>query len=855
MRNESRQRTAISVLVCLLFLAPLALMTGPVGASTTITTLAGGAKDMNITFSMAGTDTTPHLSIPKGCTITSATISLEGKYLKSANPSTVDFTYNDTTNNLVYVGTTAENLSASTKDPSQWQGGGAKDGSPLANDDGVYLDNMNKMFAYSYEQFKFKVDMADITQITIEWNGYAWYSSGVSINNDIGAQLFIWNNNTLAWEELGHYNGGHGTTYKDAWIKKTLTGSLDDYIYNADSIRVVGSNWYSGQAMISDIASDFIKATVTGKTITFPKDVKVDVGNDGTNEWTHNGLLIGMDTFSGDAFKGPLQTIVTLQGKGHGNLDIPLAVSTTNPGIIRVGNISITLDEYVNTAPEALDIPSTFHFAEDTDALNLINVTHYFIDDIDTTWEMTYTLVNESDPQLLHATVSTHGLMSFTTPTDNWFGNATFKVSAKDTNGLTATSQAFTVAVDPVPDAPVLKPIGHLNFTEDKPSTIQLSATDPDSLFGGFDPFTYSAVFTKGTPFFTLNTKSGNTAFKPTEDQTGDFTVTFTVTDSHGLSDSEDVDITVINVNTPPLLGALGKQTLDEKTPYDLQLTATDTDKVDKDALKFSVVFLDNTSMFTMADDGHVAFTPTQDMVGTHHVRFIVTDTVGNKDQKEVIFEVRNVNDPPAIKAIADQKVNRNTPFSLKVEATDPDIGHANEVLTYADDSKILEIDEMTGWINFTPTTGQVGKYTIKITVTDLAGATASTTMKLEVVLNNTAPDAKIIVTGNKTKVKEGAAFILTAKATDKDNDPLSYKWLEGTKELGTEKELTLKGLKAGKHTVTLEVSDGITKTTVSQVLTVEKGGIGIPGFDAGTALMALAVVGMVLFVTTRKRQ
>jgi hypothetical protein len=854
MPNEIRPRPFVYVLVCLLFLTPLAMIGGPVGASTTITTLAGGAKDTNITFSNPGTDTSAHLALPKGCTITGATISLEGKYLKASTPTTVELTFNDTDNNVVWTGTTAENLSVSVKGPGQWQGG-VQGGGALANDDGVYLDNMNKMAAFSYEQFKFKVDMVDLTEITIEWNGYAFYSSGVAITNDIGAQLFIWNNNTQLWEELGHYDGGHGTTYKDAWIKKTLTGSLDDYLFNVNEIRVVGSNWYSGQAMLSDIASDFIKAKVTGKTVNYPEDVKLDVGNDGTFEWTHSGFLIGMDTFSGDNFKGPLQSIVTLQGPGHGTIDITLAVSTTSPGVIRVGNISITLDEYVNTAPEVLDIPSTFHLAEDTDAPNLINVTHYFVDDIDKTWDMNFALVNESDPQFLHATVSTHGLMSFTTPTENWFGNATFKVSAKDTYGLTTTSQAFTVAVDPVADAPVLKPIGHLNFTEDKPGTIQLSATDPDTLFGGSDPFTYSAVFTTGTPFFTLNTKSGNTAFKATEDQTGDFTVTFTVTDSHGLSDSEDVDITIINVNTPPILGALGKQTLDEKKPYDLQLTATDTDKVDKDNLKFSVVFLENMTLFTMADDGHIAFTPTQEMVGTHHVRFIVTDTVNNKDQKDVIFDVKNVNDPPAIKSIADQKVNRNTRFSLKVEATDPDIGYANEVLTFADDSKMFDIDEESGWINFTPTTAQVGKYTIKVTVTDLAGASASTTFKLEVVLNNTAPEAKIIVIGNKTKVKEGTAFLLTAQATDKDNDPLTYKWLEGTKELGTDKDLTLKGLKAGKHTVTLEVSDGITKTTVSQVVTVEKGGIGMPGFDAGTALLALAVVGLALFTMTRTRK
>jgi hypothetical protein len=844
--------------VCVLFLAPLALISGPVGASTTITTLSGGATSADITFQAAGTDTSAHLALPKGCTISSAAISFEGKYVKAASPSTVEYTYNDTDNNGAWSGTASENMSTSLKGPSFWEAT-VKDSSPLANDDGVYMSDSNKAAQYTYQQFKFKVDMVDITDITIQWNGYAHILSvagGTISTYAIGAQLFIWNNNTLAWEELGFYNDGHGNKVNDRWINKTLSGASDDYLYNQDEIRVLGSNWYTEpKPGSSTIYSDFIKAKVTGKPVSYPKDVALDVGNDGSVDWTHNGFLTGTDTYSGDGFKAVLQALIGLHGLGHGTFDIPLAVSTTNPGIVRVGNISITFDDYVNEAPEESNIPSTFHLNEDTDAANLINITHYFSDDMDKAWDMTYTLVNESDPQFLHATISTHGLMSFTTPTDNWFGNATFKVSAKDTNGLTTTSQAFTVAVDPVADRPVLKTIGHLSFTEDKPGTIQLSATDPDSLFGGSDPFTYSAVFTKGIPLFTLNTKSGNTAFKPTEDQTGEFTVNFTVTDSHGLSDSKDVDITVINVNTPPIIGALGKQTLDEKKPYGLQLTATDTDKIDKDHLMFTVQFLDSMTLFTMADDGHISFTPTQEMVGTHHLRFTVTDTMGNKDQKDVVFEVRNVNDPPTVKPIADQKVNRNTPFSLKVEATDPDIGHANEVLTCADDSKMFDINEESGWINFTPTTAQVGKYTIKVTVTDLAGASASTIFKLEVVLNNTAPDAKIVVNGNKTKVKEGTAVLLTAQASDKDNDQLTYKWTEKDKELGTDKDLTLKGLKAGKHTMTLEVSDGITKTTVSQVVTIEKGGMGMPGFDAATAVLALAIVGLVSFVMARKQR
>ena len=850
-----RPKILTSVLVSLLFLTPMAFIPSSVGASTTITTFTGGAKDVNMTFASPGTDTSVHMALPKGCTVSTATISLEGLPLKAATPSTLEYNFNDTINNQVWTGTSATNISASNATPPQWQAG-AGNGNPLAKDDDIRLQTMNKQQPFSYQQFSFKVDMIDITDITINWNGFGWYNNGAVATYYYGVHLFIWNNQTQAWDKLGQYDVGKGTVSVDYWINKTMNGNLDKYLYNHDEIRVLGSQLYSGNGGfgITDIESDFIKATVTGKFSSYATNVTLDVGDDGTVDFTHDGPLMGMDTYAGNLFVSLLQSKVTAAGQGYGDFDIPLAIATDGIGIVRIGNLSIVLDTYVNKEPEVDTFPSNIHFPEDTTATNLINLTTYFSDDLDKSTELTYTLVNESDPLLIHATVTTHGLMSFTTPTKDWFGNASFKVKGTDKSGLSVTSDAFNVRVDPVPDAPVLQPIGPLSFLQDKPSLIQISATDPDQLYGGVDPLTYSAVFETGSPFFTLGTKTGKANFAATEDNIGNYTVNFTVTDSHGLSDSEVVAIKVIDVNKAPVLSPIGKQVLTEHTAYTLQLTATDEDHVDEGKLVFSVTFLDSDPFFTMGPDGYISFTPNQSVVGIHHVRFTVTDSVGNKGTANITYEIKNVNDPPTISPVADQKVNRNTPFSLKVNASDPDLAYSSEVLVFSSDSKLFDINEITGWINFTPKTAQAGKYTIKVSVTDLAGATASTSFKLEIVKNNTAPDAKIVVTGNKTKVKAGATVVMTAVATDKDNDPLTYSWSENGKALGTDKELTLAKMSAGTHTITLEVSDGITKTTVTQVIKVDKNGKGLPGFGADITLLALAFVAIVSFVAARKR-
>lgn len=101
--------------------------------------------------------------------------------------------------------------------------------------------------------------------------------------------------------------------------------------------------------------------------------------------------------------------------------------------------------------------------------------------------------------------------------------------------------------VPPANHPPVLKPIKNKKVCEKEMLTFMVSASDPDQ-----DKLTYSisvlpdgAVFDPVTQRFT---------WTPAVGQAGTYPVTFTVTDSRGLSDSETVTITVSNDGTcrPP---------------------------------------------------------------------------------------------------------------------------------------------------------------------------------------------------------------------------------------------------------------------------------------------------------------
>lgn len=857
MKHKSRFVALSSLLLTAVLIMP---MTGPVGASTIIDTFGDGSSDNTITFNGPGEDTSLYLTVPKMSVVNLATMTIEGDSLRAANPLTLDYDYNDTTNNAGWTGTTTSNVSSTLNGPGSFQANGIAQGdyTSLQQSDDFWLETMSKGAAYDYHQFKFTVNMAEISKIDVEWEGNAeWIDiTGASGKTMKGAHVYIWNNGSAIWEKVGSYELDSGRV--DERIQNTFSGSLDGYLYNDVEIRVIVQN-YHGDGGIggTTVATDFVKITVTGKPLEWPSDVALDVGDDGTDDWTYAGALMSEESFGGVEFVDALQDVIDAEGVGHGSFDITLSFSSATGGKMYVGGLSINLDGYTNEPPALTDIPNNLHFDEDTDAPGLIDLKAYFEDDIDPDADLVFALENESDPDLIHAEVTTAGMVDFTTPTDNWFGTASFTVSATDTDTAKTASNEFTVTVDPVDDPPELTAVGPQTFAENEQSSIILTASDPDKLFGGSDTMSFSAIFLTGKTLFTLNPGTGAAHFIPTDADVGEYSVEFTVTDKTSLYDSEIVKITITDVNNPPELDHIGKQVLDEDEPFELQLTASDIDVADGNGLTFSVEFVDGPELFTVETDGHISFTPVQEDVGSHKAKLTVTDPAGGTDTEEVLFEVRNVNDPPVITPITSQTVNRNTAFSIQVVATDEDIGYANtEYLEFSDNTKLFDIDPDSGWMNFTASTDQVDTYSVTITVKDLLDATATMTFSIEVILNNSAPEAKIITPDNKTSFPEGRVLELEAEASDDDDDPMTYKWVRKTKkkdiELGTEETVSLKGLSAGKHTIVLEVNDGIETTKVEKDITIKASGSGTPGFEAGFMLLAMVLTGLIVALRRR---
>ncbi|MCJ7622055.1 MAG: Ig-like domain-containing protein [Anaerolineaceae bacterium] len=195
--------------------------------------------------------------------------------------------------------------------------------------------------------------------------------------------------------------------------------------------------------------------------------------------------------------------------------------------------------------------------------------------------------------------------------------------------------------------------------------------------------------------------------WQTTYDDAGIYTTTVTVSDGY-TNISQDVRITVLNVNRPPILSPIGTLTALEGTYFVYHIIATDPDND-------QLMYYDNTSMFNINPFiGEIGFTPKNIFVGNHSVNISVTD--GDLiDSQAVTFVIKNINNPPAMEFVFPQTASEGTNFTLQVNATDPD----GDQLIYSDDTDIFEINSTTGLIRFTANSSDIGTHFINITVTD----------------------------------------------------------------------------------------------------------------------------------------
>ena len=370
---------------------------------------------------------------------------------------------------------------------------------------------------------------------------------------------------------------------------------------------------------------------------------------------------------------------------------------------------------------------------------------------------------------------SSTGAFSWT-PTEAQGGltpSVTITVTDNGTGNLT-DSESFSITVNDTNVAPVLAAIGNQSVNEGATLSFTASATDADL---PIQTLTYSLDAASLALGMTINSSTGAFSWTPTEAQGGlTPSVTVTVTDngSGNLTDSETFTITVGEVNSAPVLAAIGNQSVNEGATLSFTATATDAD-LPSQTLTYS---LDAASlalgMSINSSTGAFSWTPSEAQGGlTPSVTVTVTDNgTGNlTDSETFTITVGEVNSAPVLAAIGNQAVNEGATLSFTASATDADL--PIQTLTYSLDAASLalgmSIDANTGVFSWTPTEGQGGLApSVTVTVTDngTGALTDSETFTITVGDTNLAPVLAAI--GNQS-VNEGATLTFTASATDAD--------------------------------------------------------------------------------------
>jgi Ca2+-binding RTX toxin-like protein len=345
-------------------------------------------------------------------------------------------------------------------------------------------------------------------------------------------------------------------------------------------------------------------------------------------------------------------------------------------------------------------------------------------------------------------------------PTD--VGAISVRVGATDRYGASAADE-FTITVAdlaaPAPQnrAPGLgTTIGALAATEDQAFEFLLPAAafvDPDA----GDTLTFGASLADGSALPTwlqVDPATGTLRGTPRNGDVGSLSILLRATDAAGASVETAVSLAVANTNDAPLsVAPVADQATSEDAPFSFTLPADAFADPDAgDALTLSAVRADGSSLpgWLQFDAATRRFfgTPDNADVGTIAVKVVATDQAGASVSDTFDLTVVNTNDAPSTTgALGATSVREDSAFSLRIPAdlfADPDAGDSLSLTASLANGKALpdwlKFDAASGTFSGVPGNADVGAYSVRLSATDTAGESASTTFDLVVENVNDAP-------------------------------------------------------------------------------------------------------------------
>jgi RHS repeat-associated protein len=378
---------------------------------------------------------------------------------------------------------------------------------------------------------------------------------------------------------------------------------------------------------------------------------------------------------------------------------------------------------------------------------------------------ITYSLANGAPTGMVVDAVT--GMLTWTAATTQ-LGNHDVRLIASDDNGAETTQALNLTVIDAQPNtAPQITSQPRVTTRVNAPYLYQLTVQEPDG-----DPLTYTLV--NAPEGMTLNER-GLLAWQPKASQTGAHTITITVEDGQGGSDTQTYGLGVRNqvgnyapeiTSEPPYLTNIDR-------PYQYQAAAIDPDG---DALFWELAAAPQ-GMVVDAQTGTVRWQPGITQVGEHIIMLQVTDALGSFAAQTFTLAVRGTNTPPQITSTPPTQIGIEQPYRYQIQAVDPE-GDRIEFKLGRHPSG-MTLDATTGDLLWIPQPGQIGLHDIELVAQDAQGGISRQTYTL-LVTRDAVNQAPSITSSPGFWADVVTGYEYQVAASDPDGDSIAFSVLTG---------------------------------------------------------------------------
>lgn len=414
-------------------------------------------------------------------------------------------------------------------------------------------------------------------------------------------------------------------------------------------------------------------------------------------------------------------------------------------------------------------------------------------------------------------------------------GSYTFRLKVTDNSGASATDDVL-VSVQPaaVNQSPVSFAGNDASIVLPTNSVIvNGTASDPDGTVS-------SVLWTQiNGPSTATLTNSSTVNVTAANLQQGIYNFRLTVTDDKGATGTDDVQVTVVNVNIAPTAHAGTDATLSLPTNF-ITLTGSGTDP-DGTIASYAWVQASGPSVSTLTNSTSNAVDVSDLIAGNYVFTLTVTDNQGKTGSDDVKVVVNAANQTPTANAGVDKSITLPTVSTNFVgSGTDPDGTIASYLWSQVSGPSATLTNGGTPTLSVTAS--GAGTYVFRLTVTDNGGA--SNFDNVQLIVNPAAVNQPPVANagGNQTITLPLNALSLSGSGSDPDGSIATYLWTKISGPLVTMTNtsnpvLSLSGLAEGNYSFRLTVTDngGLSSSNDASVTVLPNSVNQLPIANAGT--------------------